>query len=198
MDDSLPQPHKTSRGPLYPWWYAEGLAPSCVGLVKVSMAAGSVSIASLCPKGCVSCHSSLFCCPPILSRFFHSCVCVCVMMCLWVHEPLHVCGSQRTTWGTWFFPTFLWFLGIKLSSPGLYSKYLPAKSPCYPLTPAFPLSTPSSSAVPSGGGDRDVFCRREHSTEALLLVLWPVMSLCMNHLGAHSKSLCGIFCRSVK
>lgn len=127
-----------------------------------------------------------------------SLMCVCVMMCLWVHEPLHVCGSQRTTWGTWFFPTFLWFLGIKLSSPGLYSKYLPAKSPCYPLTPAFPLSTPSSSAVPSGGGDRDVFCRREHSTEALLLVLWPVMSLCMNHLGAHSKSLCGIFCRGVK
>lgn len=28
------------------------------------------------------------------------CVCIDVYVCVWVHTPKHMCGSQRTTWGS--------------------------------------------------------------------------------------------------
>lgn len=40
------------------------------------------------------------------------CAHVCVFMCV----PAHMCGDQRTKFGSWFSPCAIWFLGIELKS----------------------------------------------------------------------------------
>lgn len=67
-------------------------------------------------------------------RLFMRCMCVYVHMFLSVtYMPQHVCGSQRATCGSWFFPYTMWDPQVNLGQQVCQCLYL--------LASLFPLET---------------------------------------------------------